>query len=413
MRIAIVGAGVAGGVLATGLREVPGVQTVVVEQVDRDDHENAGNGLNIGPNALRTLRRALPEMAAKLERVSLPWKAWTASTIEGEPLYRIALAEVADSEGLRIRWADLYRICREAIRDELRFNTRCVAALPGALELSQADGSTARLEGFDLVVAADGRYSRLREQLCGAPAVRHLGNANFRILLPAAREVGIDDLEQWYHGPNRLLAFRVADGRVYLSGNFPIEPGADIPPQCKSARYLREIYTPHAGRLEARAAWLLDGACARSDELHWSRVQEGSTRFHDDSARVLFVGDAAHPMVPMLGQGATSAIEDAALLLTMLRAAPDADVPSLVRAFAETRAERVAFVTGFSWESSDTLQPGVDAVAANRTRNSSAYKAKMRRLYTDIPDPLNGCTDIQWRATSARRQSQTPGRAST
>jgi salicylate hydroxylase len=128
---------------------------------------------------------------------------------------------------------------------------------------------------------------------------------------------------------------------------------------------------------------------------------------------VLFVGDAAHPMVPMLGQGATSAIEDAALLLTMLRAAPDADVPSLVRAFAETRAERVAFVTGFSWESSDTLQPGVDAVAANRTRNSSAYKAKMRRLYTDIPDPLNGCTDIQWRATSARRQSQTPGRAST
>lgn len=45
----IAGMGVAGGVIAAGLADLPGIELACVEQVDRDDHASAGNGLNIGP----------------------------------------------------------------------------------------------------------------------------------------------------------------------------------------------------------------------------------------------------------------------------------------------------------------------------------------------------------------------------
>ena len=74
-------------------------------------------------------------------------------------------------------------------------------------------------------MVAEGRYSSLRAQLCGPPAIRHLGVANFRVLLDDGGVLPIDDLEQWTSGPNRLLAFRVRDGLIYLSGNLPLVPG--------------------------------------------------------------------------------------------------------------------------------------------------------------------------------------------
>jgi salicylate hydroxylase len=145
--------------------------------------------------------------------------------------------------------------------------------------------------------------------------------------------------------------------------------------------------------MAARARWLLTGACAADTTLHWSRAQEIDTRFSDGSGRVLFVGDAAHAMAPTLGQGATMAIEDGAALVNLLREQWNAaglrrerfDVPALVHAFTAMRSERVAFAKRFSWDASDTLRPGTDAVAGNRAKNGAAYRAGLAKLYLDTP----------------------------
>lgn len=386
----------AGGVIATGLQGLPGVSLTAIERVGRADHETAGNGLNVGPNAVRTLAAVMPEMAERLLRASLPWRAWTTWSMSGEPLYRIPLAEVADRDGIRIRWAELYRVCREGAAAVTRFDAECDAARPAgdtaALDVRGPDGRPASLPGFDLVIACDGRYSRLRERLCGAPQVRHLGVANFRCLLPGATTPGLDDLEQWYHGPHRLLAFRTPGGLVYLSGNFPVEPGEDIAPEQKTPAWLHGAYTP-SGAMAPAARALLDGACAPATTLHWSRAQESDTRFADAGGRVLFVGDAAHAMAPTLGQGATMAIEDGAAFVDLFRrhwgeaaGRPERlDVPRLVAGFAALRAPRVDFVKRFSWDASDTLRPGTDAVAGNRAKNGPDYRAKLSRLYLDTP----------------------------
>lgn len=401
------GAGVAGGVIASGLAAIPGVEVLAFERVGPEDHALAGNGLNIGPNAILAARHALPAFADRLTAASLPWRAWSTSTMAGAPLYRIPLDEVAACDGIRVRWAELYRVCREGARAAgsgvLRFDTdvvdvRVTGDGPGSVALAiaraGADGEPGRpewIDGIDLVVAADGRFSRLRQALCGPIAMRHLGVANLRCLLDDGGALPLDDFEQWHNGPNRFIAFRLHDGLIYLSGNFPIASGAEIAPEQKQAPFLRAAYTPADGRMADVPRWLLESACADVGALHWARNQESAPCWHDASGRVVFPGDAGHGMAPTLGQGATLAIEDACVFIDQFRRAaaadgvPGIDVPRLVRRFAETRAERVAFIARFSWEASDALLHGADAEALCRKKDGPDYRAKLRRTYA-LPD---------------------------
>jgi len=392
MRVAIAGVGVAGGVIATGLAQLPGVEVLAFEKVGCDDHALAGNGLNVGPNAMLALQRALPGMAARLRAQSLPWQQWRASTTTGEPLYEVPLDQVATCDGMRIRWADLYRECREdtGALTHYQAELRSVQRAPDGrieVEVAHADGSLQSLAGIDLLVAADGRYSGLRQSLCGVPPVRHLGVGNFRVLLDDGGEWPIGDLEQWFEGPHRLLAFRLRGGLVYLSGNIPIEAGEDIPSECKTAGWLEKAYTPVGGAMAQAPHRLLQGAClaAQRNELHWSRLQEATTCWQDPSAQVLFVGDAAHPMVPTLGQGATTAIEDGAVFVEFFRAAlkrqAGLDVPALVRSFSADRAARVDFIRRFSWEASDVLRDASPGYERVRAKGGAQYRAQLRRLY--------------------------------
>jgi salicylate hydroxylase len=257
-----------------------------------------------------------------------------------------------------------------------------------SLEVVHSSGRQELVEGIDLLIAADGRYSGLRQQLGGAATVTQLGVGNFRVLLDDAGEWPIDDLEQWFNGPHRLLAFRLQGGLVYLSGNIPIDAGSDIPPERKMAQWLERAYTPADGVLAEAPRRLLQGACRAAAEgaLHWSRLQEGSFRWHDDSGRVLFPGDAGHPMVPTLGQGATTAIEDGALFVAHLNRALEAgpvDVPDLLRNFAAARAARIDFVSRFSWDASDVLLQGAADADLVRAKGGEPYRGKLRRLYSN------------------------------
>jgi salicylate hydroxylase len=392
LRVVIIGSGVAGGVIARGLRRLPGLEVTLIEQVAEHDHLMAGNGLNIGPNALLALSRVLPDMATELRAASLPWTRWQAGLISGAPLYEIPLADVAACSGIRIRWSELYRIARQPVADLTRYETRFTeveieAGKPRITVERVADGRRETIRDIDLLIACDGRYSRVREQLCGAPSIQHLGVANFRLLIDDNGKTGIDDLEQWYCGPARLLFFRLKDGRVYLSGNNPLEPGAEITDEQKTVAYMRRAYLPASGPVEPRCALLMDETFAGADSLHWSRAQEIDTRFHDQSGRVLFVGDCAHAMAPTLGQGATQALEDGAAFVALFRTLSERgalDVAALTAAYDGLRRERIEFVKRFSWDASEPLLIGRDPVVTNRDRTTPAYHAKLRRMYTDL-----------------------------
>lgn len=390
LHIAVAGAGVAGSLLVRGLTGREDVELTCFERADNAAHADSGTGLNIGPNAIKSLASMDAALAAELLAQCYLWQSWKISLVDGSVLFDLPLSRVADNPGIRIRWAELYRFLRGKVDGHVTYRAEVLGvryADADKLEIELQTGlGRERVGGFDMVVACDGRYSVLREQLAGRPAVTHMGVAMSRALVPDTSNGAIDDYEQWFNGPNRLLAFRVPEDKVYIAATFPLEPGLPIPEAMKDAQNLRGLYTPSHGRLDARTHFLIDTLCANTGECHWARVQEAPTLFHDPRGHALFLGDAAHPMAPTLGQGATQAFEDAVAAVDEIRRALDSGnvhVPGIVAGVTRRRAERVDFIKRFSWDASDTMLPGSDVVTGTRAKLAPEFMAKLSRTYRD------------------------------
>jgi salicylate hydroxylase len=398
MRIVIVGAGVAGCVMARRLSRLEGVEVTCLERVFGDDHSEAGTGLNVGPNAVKALRLIDPELAADITEASYIWRNWRISLTDGTVLFDLPLGNVADGPGWRIRWSELYRVLREAAGDCVSYGCeiseiRRDAADAGKTSISWVqDGKSDRLDGIDLLIAADGRYSRIRREISGEPTVRQTGVAIFRLLVPDTSDGLIDDYEQWFNGPNRLLSFRVPPGHIYVAGTFPIVPEAPIAESAKTADALRAAYTPRNAPPSAQARWLIDTICQNVSETHWARMQEHELLYRATGCNVLYLGDAAHGMVPTLGQGATQAIEDAAnaaALITQRCRSGNRDIGGWLSDIETLRNDRMRFVMEFSLDATDTMLEGADPVQGTRHKNEAAFQNRLKALYRDVGLPLD------------------------
>ena len=99
-RIVIVGAGVAGSLVASGLAGRDDVEVICLEKVGSAGHADAGTGLNIGPNAIKSLTSVMPERAKTIVASSLPSKRWTVGCTDGRQLMDLPLGAVADNLGV-------------------------------------------------------------------------------------------------------------------------------------------------------------------------------------------------------------------------------------------------------------------------------------------------------------------------
>jgi salicylate hydroxylase len=397
MRIVIVGAGVAGSVMARRLSLLPGAEVTCLERVGRDHHSEAGTGLNIGPNAVKALKLTDPELARLVTQSSLPWASWRISLTDGTELLNLKLAEVAESPGWRIRWSELYRVLREAAGTCVHYGCEITGVARAASHPCKAkvawiqDGRVGHIDDIDLLIAADGRYSLVRRVMSGEPKVRQTGVAISRVLVPDTSKGLIDDYEQWFNGPNRLLAFRVPPGHVYVACAFPIPPDADILPHLKTADTLRAVYTPRSSPPSAQARWLIETVCANVTDTHWARMQEHDVLYRAADCNVLYLGDAAHGMVPTLGQGATQAIEDgatAASLIEQRYRQGQHDVSIWLSEIEGLRKARMRFVMEFSLEATDTLLEGADPVSGSRHKNEPSFRNRLHLLYNDVGLPM-------------------------
>jgi salicylate hydroxylase len=397
MRIVIVGAGVAGSVMARRLSLLPGAEVTCLERVARDHHAEAGTGLNVGPNAVKALKLTDPELASLVTQSSLPWASWRISLTDGTELLNLKLAEVAESPGWRIRWSELYRVLREAAGTCVHYGCEITGVARAASHPCKAkvawiqDGRVGHIDDIDLLIAADGRYSLVRRVMSGEPKVRQTGVAISRVLVPDTSKGLIDDYEQWFNGPNRLLAFRVPPGHVYVACAFPIPPDADILPHLKTADTLRAVYTPRSSPPSAQARWLIETVCANVTDTHWARMQEHDVLYRAADCNVLYLGDAAHGMVPTLGQGATQAIEDgatAASLIEQRYRQGQHDVSIWLSEIEGLRKARMRFVMEFSLEATDTLLEGADPVSGSRHKNEPSFRNRLHVLYNDVGLPM-------------------------
>jgi salicylate hydroxylase len=163
-----------------------------------------------------------------------------------------------------------------------------------------------------------------------------------------------------------------------------------IPDAMKEAPALRAMFTPANGKLGEQAKWLIDTICEQAANNHWARMQEHDVLYADPVCNVLYLGDAAHGMVPTLGQGANQAIEDACIAadhISTAFAAGSRSPRDWLTAIAQARAERVRFVRDFSLAASDTMLEGADPVAGSLHKTRPEFLAKLSRVYRGGPGP--------------------------
>jgi 2-polyprenyl-6-methoxyphenol hydroxylase-like FAD-dependent oxidoreductase len=389
VRIGVIGTGVAGSLfVAAAQSDLKHADVQAFDQIASNSRDDAGTGLNIGPNALKALRLHGGIAVEALRATSLPWRRWLIALTDGTALVDLDLLSVAEEPGIRIRWAELYSVLRTGSSSSTSY-ARTLEALEedssGRLVpvFRDASGELVRHGAFDLLVAADGRYSRLRELVDGAPTSDFPGIGTWRILVRDATGCPFDDLGQYFCGNARLLSFLLPNNCAYIAGTFSHAGSGPILDELKTPHAQRRLFQPATGVASPVVRWMLDKMERNFSSINWARTQEISILNSALDGRVLLLGDAAHATFQTLGQGATQAIEDALAAADVVRAKP-ASPRELCAAYQDRRHDRIEFMRRFTREATDTLLPGSDPVAGSLAKAQEPFLTKLRQLYSDI-----------------------------
>ncbi|MEL6644624.1 MAG: FAD-dependent monooxygenase [Pseudomonadota bacterium] len=309
--VTVVGAGVAGLAVARALG-LRGAEVNLCER--RGEIGEVGAGIQLSPNGMRVidalgLGDQLRAVALRSEGVILR---------DGRTGREVLHLDLTGAPG------DYYFVHRARLIEVLArgaFDTDVEFEMGTPLEPGESAG---------VVVAADGWRSRFRTALNGDETPFFTGQVAWRALIPDA---GSEPVAEVFMGPGRhLVSYPLANGLRNIVAveergiwadagwNHRDDPAA-----------VRAAFAEFGGPVPE---WL-----AQIDEVYlWGLFRhEVAARWHDDKNVIL--GDAAHPTLPFLAQGANMALEDAWVLAAHM------DGPSPAEAFAAYQAARQDRVT--------------------------------------------------------------------
>lgn len=349
--VIVAGGGIA-GLSAALTMERAGLRVTVLEQAEK--FEDTGAGLQLSPNATSVLAAAgLGERLGTF--ASAPEAIRIMAGRSGREIERIPLGKRAreryGAPFLTMHRADLQGALVEAARAKrditLRTGVRVedfAAHNKGVTVLGRRGQEVVDERGIALV-AADGVWSGLRARITKQRRPRFARRTAWRALIPA------DDLPGMYRAPfvhlwlgldAHLVHYPLRSGKlvnvvaiVHEDWN---EPGWSAPGD-------REMLL----RQFARWSWsdeVREFLSLPQQWLKWA-LYEGRGPLRDGSGPVTLIGDAAHPVLPFLAQGAGLAIEDAAVLAHMLGRYLD-DPADALRGYEGARFHRIERVRKMS-----------------------------------------------------------------
>ncbi|MBE9635378.1 FAD-dependent monooxygenase [Salipiger mangrovisoli] len=341
--VTIIGGGIGGFAAALALRQ-RGFEVRVLEQAEAISE--VGAGLQISPNGLRVIEAlglsgALRAGACRAEAVSLR------DHRRGTEVLRLDLGRLPETAAYHfVHRADLIGLLSQAAREagvQVRLLQKLAAVHPGApvqLEMANGDSCSA-----DLVIGADGLHSILRGALNGVVAPFFTGQVAWRAVVPNL--CGHPPEARVHMGPGRHLV------------SYPLRGGKSVNLVAVEERrgWTEEGWSQVDDLANLRAAFAGFGgdvpqllAAADRPGLWGLFRHPVARRWHGEGVAIL--GDAAHPTLPFMAQGANMALEDAWVLAACLSSIDDRDA-ALAR-YQALRRERcvkvVEAANGNAWK---------------------------------------------------------------
>jgi salicylate hydroxylase len=341
-RVAMIGGGIGGLTAANALLRA-GVEVSVYEAAG--ELKEIGAGVALHANAMRVLRFIGVEEAVRKVSGRTEY-AVTRDGITGRVISRTSRARQVELMGIEpatVHRADLLDVLAAALPDGIAtLGKRCVSVeSTGSSAVARfADGTEVEA---DVIIGADGIHSAVRTALFGPDAPRFTGKICYRSVIPAAAVRGgvlsdvATDNGQWL-GPHGTIVLYPLRGEELIN----------VVAHYDDDTYRHESWVTECERaevLERYAGWnesLLRLFEAGQTWYKWALYDRDPIPAWT-SGRVSLLGDAAHPMLPYLGQGACQALEDGAVLANALAASP-ADPVGALAAYERTRRPRASQV---------------------------------------------------------------------
>ncbi len=374
LSILIAGGGIGGLAAALGLAQ-KGRRVTVLEKAPVMGE--IGAGMQLGPNAFHAfdylgIGDEARRMAVFIDQLRL-MDAMTGEEITiiplDEPFRRrfgnpYAVVHRGDLHGVFLR------ACRESGLIELR--TGCAVAGYGQ------DGSSvsARLEGGGMVrgsalIGADGLWSNIRKQVVGDGPPRVSGHTTYRPVIPTEqmpKDFRWNAATLWAGPKCHVVHYPLSDWKVF---NLAITCHNDAPEPAAGKPVSDAVVMAGFAHIHERAREIIKHG--RGWKLWVLCDGDPVERWVDD--RVALLGDAAHPMMQYMAQGACMAMEDAVCLTDAVEREPD-DLPAAVEAYRRRRVLRTARVQLQSRALGDHVYHPSGAHAALRNSIMSSRSAE-------------------------------------
>ena len=339
----LVAGGGIGGLAAASVLGRAGHEVTVLEQSQA--FGEIGAGIQLGPNIFRMF-----EFLGLTQAVSavayFPPGLGMNDVRTGERVVRVPLGDTARAAygfpyGVIYR-ADLHTVFLEACRALPSVQLRTAAKVEGYMQ--DAGRVSVQLAGGevlrgDALIGADGLWSRIREGIVGDGKPRVSGHIAYRAVLKREEvpaHLWNNDVLLWGGEKTHLVHYPLRRGELfnlvavfhstkYDEGWNTFGDTAELQERFADAvPQVRELL----GKIETWKMWVL---CDREPVKNWT------------DRRVTLLGDAAHPMLQYLAQGAGQAIEDAVVLGQALRHT-QGDVPAALQLYQGARYLRTGRV---------------------------------------------------------------------
>ena len=332
---AIIGAGIAGLTAALALAR-HGIASDIFEQADV--LTEVGAGLQISPNASRIL-----DTLGVLDKLRAVWlEPEEVRLVSGSSLRPVA--SVPCGNFARERWGAPYgavhrATLQKALLEAVKANALCRLHLGRHIDIKNRQ-TLEEIAGkeFELVIGADGVWSKAHAMVPGAPSPLFSGNIAWRFSIPESAAPSLLNKKNVtaFLGPSsHLVCYPIRENAAF--NIVAIVSGSSTSRNWGAAgsNVQREQMLHGFSGWNGKILQMLE---AQEQASFWPLYQMKAGRWHNGSDTIL-IGDAAHAMMPFAAQGAAMAIEDAFELAGMLSARSVAETFEL---YEKRRAPRIA-----------------------------------------------------------------------